>query len=319
MTLPRTTADVLSGHVLFEVESLDRMYLNVYQPRLQYGGGVSAFFVGHRGHKYASSVLMAPITEAFVANIHHFINARGLDLVSFGKGEDKDAIAHKYLAAFEGEEGVLFVGRAQEKAWVFRTQKRRNPATGKEYLWLTRATLHVNYFYFYCVDEDFGPFFLKFCSYFPYGAKLCLNGNHWAQRQAQKAGIGFAPLDNAFAAVDDVPALQAVCDSLGEDQIRALLAKWLRILPYPFTEDDTAAGYRYDRRSRVALPQQRPRVSAHLGQPVQEHAEARGFSSGSRLPGWPGQVWRRSSRGSGAPSTGRAAASAGRIRSLRLL
>ena len=174
MTLPRTTADVLSGHVVFEVESVDRMYLNVYQPRLQYGGGVSAFFVGHRGHKYASSVLMAPITEAFVADIHHFIAARGLDLLSFGKGEDKDAIAHKYLAAFPGREGVLFVGRAQEKAWAFRTQKRRNPATGKEYLWLTRATLQVNYFYFYCVDEDFGPFFIKFCSYFPYGAKLYL-------------------------------------------------------------------------------------------------------------------------------------------------
>jgi hypothetical protein len=158
MTLPRSTADVLSGHVLFEIESIDRMYLNVYQPKLQYGGGVSAFFVGHRGHKYASSVLMAPITEAFVANIHHFIHARGLDLVSFGRGEDKDAIAHKYLAAFDGKEGVLFVGRAQEKARAFRTQKRRNPATGKEYLWLTRATLQVNYFYFYCVDEDFGPY-----------------------------------------------------------------------------------------------------------------------------------------------------------------
>jgi hypothetical protein len=31
-----------------------------------------------------------------------------------------------------------------------------------------------------------------------------------------------------------VPALQAICDSLGEEHIRALLAKWLRILPYPF-------------------------------------------------------------------------------------
>jgi hypothetical protein len=27
MTLPRTTADVLSGHVVFEVESVDWMYL----------------------------------------------------------------------------------------------------------------------------------------------------------------------------------------------------------------------------------------------------------------------------------------------------
>ena len=264
MTLPRTMADVLSEHVVFEVESIDRMYCNVYQPKLQYGGGASAFFVGHRGHKYASSILMAPITEAFVANVHHFIAARGLDLVSFGKGEDKDAIAHRYLAALPGKEGVLFVGRAQEKAWVFRTQKRRNVATGAEYLWLVRATLQVNYFYFYCVDADFGPFFIKFCSYFPYTAKLCINGNHWAQRQAEKAGIGFTPLDNAFAAVDDVPALQAICDSLGEEQIRALLAKWLRILPHPFTEDDIAAGYRYD----ISIVQAEFSLTQMLDRPV---------------------------------------------------
>ena len=76
MTLPRTTADVLSDHVLFEIESVDRMYLNVYQPRLQYGGGVSAFFVGHRGHKYASSVLMAPITRDLYLYATHGIRGQ---------------------------------------------------------------------------------------------------------------------------------------------------------------------------------------------------------------------------------------------------
>jgi hypothetical protein len=39
MTLPRSAADVLADHVLFEIEAIDRMYLNVYQPRLQYGAG----------------------------------------------------------------------------------------------------------------------------------------------------------------------------------------------------------------------------------------------------------------------------------------
>lgn len=97
-----------------------------------------------------------------------------------------------------------------------------------------------------CLDADFGPFFLKFCSYFPYNAKLCLNGHHWAQRQAAKAGIGFTALDNAFAAVDDVDGLQALCDTLGPTQIQALLDKWLARLPDPFTNDDRAAGYRYD-------------------------------------------------------------------------
>ena len=56
----------------------------------------------------------------------------------------------------------------------------------------------------YCLDADFGPFFLKFCSYFPYTAKLCLNGHHWAQRQAGQAGIGFTAMDNAFASVEDL-------------------------------------------------------------------------------------------------------------------
>ena len=78
-----------------------------------------------------------------------------------------------------------------------------------------KTTGLVNQFYFYCVDADFGPFFLKFCSYFPYNAKLCINGNEWAKRQAAKAGIGFTALDNGFAAVDDPAALQAICDRLG--------------------------------------------------------------------------------------------------------
>ena len=109
-----------------------------------------------------------------------------------------------------------------------------------------RTTGVVNQFYFYSVDADFGPFFLKFCSYFPYNAKLCLNGHEWAKRQAAKAGIGFTALDNGFAACDDPAAVQAICDRLGPEQIDALLRKWLAILPHPFTAADRAAGYRYD-------------------------------------------------------------------------
>ena len=71
MTLPRSAADVLAGHVLFEIEAIDRMYLNLYQPRLQHGAGIAAFFVGHRGHRFASSARMAPMTRAFTADRGH--------------------------------------------------------------------------------------------------------------------------------------------------------------------------------------------------------------------------------------------------------
>ena len=245
MTLPRTVADVLSRHVRFEVESIDRMYLNVYQPRLQYTAGAAGFFVGHRGFAYASSALMAQMTQVFVADLYHFMAAHDVPLVHFAKGQRKDDVTHEYLAGHDGREGVLFVGRAQEKARVISSVRRRNPATGNTYAWLVHTNALVNHFYVYCVDDDFGPFFLKFCSYFPFTAKLCINGHEWAKRQAAKAGIGFTALDNGFAAIDDVAAVQATCDQLSAEKIDALLRKWLARLPHPFTAADRAAGYRY--------------------------------------------------------------------------
>jgi hypothetical protein len=252
MTLPRSAADVLADHVLFEIEAIDRMYLNLYQPRLQHGAGIAAFFVGHRGNRFASSALMAPMTAAFVADIGHFVAARGLDLVRFAPGQRKDQVTAGYLqrAALDDRglvpAQVLYAGVAQEKRKVFRTSKRRNPVTGATYPWLVPGSGVVNQYYFYCVDDDFGPVCVKFSGYFPYTGRLIINGNEYAKRQAAKAGIGFMPLDNAFAAVDDVAAVQAICDGLDEDTITALAARLLAMLPYPFTADDTAAGYRYE-------------------------------------------------------------------------
>ena len=59
-----------------------------------------------------------------------------------------------------------------------------------------RTTAIVNHYYFYGIDEDFGPFFLKFCTYFPYNAKLCINGHEYVKRQLAKEGIPFEALDN---------------------------------------------------------------------------------------------------------------------------
>lgn len=87
---------------------------------------------------------------------------------------------------------------------------------------------------------------ILFLLYFPYNARLCINGHEWAKRQAGKEGIGFTALDNGFATVDDPAAVQALCDRLGPAQIQALLDKWLAILPGAFTDADRDAGYRYE-------------------------------------------------------------------------
>jgi hypothetical protein len=244
MNLARSVADVLAEHVTFEVECIDRMYCNVYVPRLQYTAGLVGYVHHRLGLPIASTVPLAAITDRFTKAVRSFARQQQIPWVDFAKADRKDDVMAEQLASFSASEGVVFIGRAQEKTPMFRTEKRRR-ADGHSYPWIVKSSGVVNHFYFYCLDADFGPFFLKFCSYFPYNAKLCLNGHHWAQRQAAKAGIGFTAMDNAFAAVEDPAGLQAICDSLGPAQIYALLDKWLHILPNPFSDADSAAGYRY--------------------------------------------------------------------------
>jgi hypothetical protein len=268
MHAPRTVAEVLREHVTLEVEGIDRMYLNVYMPDLQRGQGVVWFFRHHRGHPFASSALMDPISKAFVASIEAFVEQTRIPLLSFAKGRRKDDIAAEYRGRFTAAEGVLFVGRAQEKTPVFRTEKRTNARTGKKYPWIVRSTAMVNHYYFYCVDGDFGPFFLEFCSYFPYDAELCVNGHEYAKRQLAKEGIAFEALDNGILSCADPRRLQQICDGLSAEKIDALLRKWLARLPHPFTPADRAAGYRYD----ISAPQAEVSLTRVLDRPLSGRA-----------------------------------------------
>lgn len=264
MAIAQSVAEVLKSHVTLEVEGIDRMYLNLYVPRLQYERGVASFFRYHRGHQFASSALMAPMTRAFVALIENYVEAHGVPLITFEKGERKDDVVKRYFAEVTGEEGVVVVGKAQEKTRVLRTVKRRNARTGKTYAWLTPSTAMVNHYYFYLFDRDFGPLFVKFCSYFPYNGKVCLNGHEYAKRQLEKRGINYEALDNGVLRCADPRRLQKICDGLGEAQLAAVVQKWLGRLPQPFQRKDRAAGYRH----AVSILQAEFSLTQVLDQPV---------------------------------------------------
>ena len=246
MSVPRNVAKIIQDHVTFELECIDRMYLNVYVPALQCESGVVGFFRRHRGYPFASSALMDPMTKSFVTATERFAKEQEVALIPFQKGQRKDDVMKEQLRRFHKLEGVVFIGKAQEKTPVFRTERRRNPETGRSYPWIVRSTAMVNHYYWYCLDRDFGPFFLKFCSYFPYNAKLCLNGHEYAKCQLRQEGISYKALDNGFVSCADPARLQSICDAMGPAQIDGLLRRWLARLPHPYTTEDRQAGYRYD-------------------------------------------------------------------------
>lgn len=57
--------DVLDGHVVLDLECVDRLYLNVYVPNLQVGGQVVTFLRDHLGNEIPSPALFKPIGDRF--------------------------------------------------------------------------------------------------------------------------------------------------------------------------------------------------------------------------------------------------------------
>ena len=145
--IAQTVAELLADHVRLTVEGIDRMYLNVYVPRLQCAYGAVSFFRDHRGQPLASSALMSPMSRRFVAELDRFIVRHHLPVVLFRKGQRKDAVMVERLRDFPLKEGVVFVGKAQEKAAVFRTEKRNSPHSGRPYPWIVKSTAMVNHYY----------------------------------------------------------------------------------------------------------------------------------------------------------------------------
>jgi hypothetical protein len=221
-----SVAELQSKHVVFELECIDRMYLNAYVPKLTSAAGVAGFFRGYLGHRFASTKDAAAMTDRFVTAIRDFLQREDVPLVRFQKGQRKDDVFQQRRKKFEAAEGVVFVGVAQEKARVPRTV-RKHFAQGGTIPWIDYTTAMVNVYYFYCVDQDFGPFFIKFCSYFPYTAKLCLNGHEYLKRQLTQRHIGFEALDNGLLSCGDIAAAQRLSDGLTDKKIEAMFRKWL--------------------------------------------------------------------------------------------
>ena len=127
----QSVAEIIRKQVVLEVEGIDRLYLNGYVPMLQTEGGFVHFVRNRLGLPIASTAAVAGMTAAFVKAIERFAETEGVDLVTFRKGQRKDDVAKEYLARCSFREGVLFIGKAQEKARVFRTVRKKNPQTGK--------------------------------------------------------------------------------------------------------------------------------------------------------------------------------------------
>src|SRR3954468_5062439 len=223
-----TIPELLDGHVTLEVEGLNRLYLNGYIGKLATGPGLVFFMREQLGKPVASPVVLGQISEKFREAVKALAEREEIPVYQFRHKERKDDIAHHFRRQRQVRDEIVFIGVAQEKAQAFNGKK-----VNGQFEFNRDKTVYVNHYYFYIDDEDFGPLFLKVCSYAPWSTKLCLNGHEWAKRQLEKRKIDYEALDNGFLSCAEPRTLQQICDSLGPEQIEQLFRKWLKRIPLP--------------------------------------------------------------------------------------
>jgi hypothetical protein len=210
----------------------------------QSSGQLCAFLCEHLGKRIASPAAFRTLYDRFVQDVTAFARSHVVPIVRFERGQRKDEVAARYRARFRADEGVVFIGVAQERQFSFKATKRITPPRAVHFSF-SRQSVVVNKYYFYLHDSDWGPAFIKVGTYLPYPVRACLNGNEWLKQQLHKEAIPFDSLDNGFLWCADSERLQALADSLSPADVQVFFDRWLDYLPWPLTSTDRVAGYRH--------------------------------------------------------------------------
>lgn len=247
MAQPVNINDLLDGHTVLDIECIDRIRLNAYVPTLQVGGQVVTFLTEHLGHPVPSPALFRRIGERFRKEVKAFADQEGIPILHLKKPDrsrwDDRKLDHvrPYFERAKGP-GVVAIVAAQEVNKVFMGYN-RSKRPGVANFTFDKADRAVTTYYFYVLDPDFGPGYIRICSYFPYPAKVWVNGHSWAKRQAERAGIAYTELSNGLASSPDPRRLQKICDRLGPRHLKRFFDRWMAQIPTPLTQADRTAGY----------------------------------------------------------------------------
>src|SRR3954454_14257454 len=194
-----------------------------------------ACVVGFLKQKRQATRVTPAYFRAISTDYHHFVQAfaaqRHLEVLMPPKGVRREEWVEPYYQQLRGQTGIAVILKARENARVAVSF----PRQGDHVELLNRF---VQQYYFYLQDPDFGRMFLRICPYFPFNARLCLNGHEWLACRLRREGIGFEQCGNAFRTCADPARLQQLADRFSAADIEACAHRWLaQLVPY-FTDGE---------------------------------------------------------------------------------
>jgi hypothetical protein len=215
--------------IRFDYSCFDRILLNGVIQVLQN----PACIVGFLKEKRQASRVTPDFFRAISTDYHHFVQAlaekRHVAIVQPPKGVRREEWVEPFYQQLQGQSGIALVLKSREIARVAVSF----PRQGDHVELLNRF---VQQYYFYLQDRDFGRMFVRVCPYFPFSARVCLNGHEWLACRLREEGIAFEQCANAFRTCADPARLQELADRFSPADIEACAHRWLAQLVPFFTD-----------------------------------------------------------------------------------
>jgi hypothetical protein len=215
--------------IRFDYSCFDRILLNGVIQVLQN----PACLVGFLREKRQATQVTPAYFKAISTDYHHFVQAladqRHVEIVQPPKGVRREEWVEPYSQKLQGQNVIAVILKSRENARVAVSF----PRQGNH---VELCNRFVQQYYFYLQDRDFGRMFLRVCPYFPFSARVCLNGHEWLACRLREEGIAFEQCANAFRTCADPTRLQELADQFSPAHIEACAHRWLAQLVPFFTD-----------------------------------------------------------------------------------
>jgi hypothetical protein len=235
-------AKLFDSLLVFVYHCFDRIVIHGYLSGLSRPEQVVHFVRHVLGIPVVSKDVLRQRTDDYRHWVEAYARNHHISIQWAEKGLRKEDYVRPALHRMERRNafGVYFIFRSMEQGRTFRITVPKFPTQDPNHRILAVQRSRFTHYYFYIRDEVLGPIIVRVASFFPFHATYWLNGHSFVERELMRAGIGFHKNDNAFLAVDDVPALQAAADRLSPQIIRKQLDYWTLILGPKFSKKERA-------------------------------------------------------------------------------
>jgi hypothetical protein len=233
-----------------------------------------------------------PALEGFV---DHVLRIRRCEFMAFAEEQSETLVEHAKQMAHDAGAEYQYLQGAHRKDKLVDAILRRRPiaeglicafccmeccpsfrlASGKDRPRLVNARRQQRVLYFYFLDPELGLIHIRLTTWFPFTVQVYVNGHSWLAQQMIEKCLGFTQRDNAFTALDNPQAAQALADAFVDQDWRKILHRlvrqvnplmrqaWFRGLSYYWVVDQAEFSTDVIFTSREALAGLYPRLLDH--------------------------------------------------------